>query len=138
MYEDDEDDRAPSYRVGYRRPPKEHQFQKGRSGNPKGRPKGVNNLATDMDQVRSQLLTITEGGKQRVVTKQCAMVTSLWNKAIEGDTKAMALVAALLGRQQDSEAGAPHAASTADDALIIDLFLKSRGPKTNDGEGDGA
>jgi Family of unknown function (DUF5681) len=33
-------ERAEAYAVGYGRPPREHRFAPGRSGNPRGRPKG--------------------------------------------------------------------------------------------------
>jgi hypothetical protein len=48
-------------KVGYKRPPKTRQFQKGKSGNPKGRPKNTRNLKTDL----AEELTSRISGKQR-------------------------------------------------------------------------
>lgn len=78
--------------VGYGRPPKRHQFPKGRSGNPKGRPKGARGLKTDLKAELASLVAITENGKTKKITKQQVVLKSLVAKAAKGDTKAASQV----------------------------------------------
>lgn len=77
------------YEVGYGKPPKEMQFTQGKSGNPKGRPKGSKNLATSFIEVGREVITVTEGGRTRTMTKSDAVVHQLTNKAASGDPRAM-------------------------------------------------
>ena len=86
----DSDD-AP-YAVGYRKPPAHTRFQPGQSGNPRGRPRGVNNLATDLAQELSATIQVTEGGVARAITKQRAMVKALLAKAHKGDVRAISVL----------------------------------------------
>jgi Family of unknown function (DUF5681) len=51
--------------VGYRQPPKTTQFKKGKSGNPRGRPKGSRNVGAVLRDVIDQKVQITENGKIR-------------------------------------------------------------------------
>lgn len=56
-----------NYEIGYRKPPKAYQFRPGVSGNPKGRPKGVKNMDTIMQEIFFEPVTITTKGKVRKI-----------------------------------------------------------------------
>lgn len=88
----DASDEGDQDEVGYGRPPKKHQFKKGRSGNPKGRPKGARGLKTDLKAELTSLVAITENGKTKKITKQQVVLKSLVAKAAKGDTKAASQV----------------------------------------------
>jgi hypothetical protein len=76
------------YEVGYGKPPKEMQFVRGKSGNPKGRPKGSKNLATAFVEIGRERITVQESGRTRTMTKAEAVVHQLTNKAASGDPRA--------------------------------------------------
>jgi Family of unknown function (DUF5681) len=86
------------YKVGYGKPPKSGQFRRGKSGNPKGRPRGSLKLATDLAAELNEQITVREDGKPRRVSKQRALIKSLMAKALQGDVRANAAVLALYAR----------------------------------------
>lgn len=86
------------YKVGYGNPPKATQFKRGKSGNPKGRPKDSLNLATDLAAELGEPITVREDGRARRVSKQRALIKSLMAKALQGDVRATVALLALYAR----------------------------------------
>src|ERR1051325_4957680 len=76
------------YEVGYKRPPQHTRFKKGKSGNPRGRLKNVQNLKSYLAEELESPITISAQGKKKTVTKQQAFIMSLVARAIKGDPKA--------------------------------------------------
>ncbi|WP_371225363.1 DUF5681 domain-containing protein [Roseovarius sp. 2305UL8-3] len=123
-----------SYDVGYGKPPKSGQFQKGKSGNPRGRPKGARGLKTDLKAELGERVTITENGRTRKLTKQQLMVKQLTAKAVKGDMRAISKLAelaiSLLG--PDDEIPVSTSRLLPEDDAILQQFLERQGGKPGD------
>ena len=78
------------FEVGYGKPPKATRFQPGKSGNPKGRPKGAKNLTTLIQRELDEGVVVREGGKRRKVAKRQVVAMQLVKKAVEGNDRAIA------------------------------------------------
>jgi hypothetical protein len=106
-------------KVGYGRPPKANQFKPGKSGNPKGRPKGSLNLVSDLAAELGEPITVREDGRTRRISKQRALIKSLLAKGIQGDVRAAAAVLALYARVNID--GADDGSTSIDDAELAIL-----------------
>ncbi len=84
--------------VGYKHPPREHQFRPGQSGNPSGRPKGARNFKSELREELSELVTVRDGEREIQVSKQRALIKSLVAAAIDGNQRAAASVLAMCVR----------------------------------------
>jgi hypothetical protein len=85
-----------AYEIGYRKPPAATRFAKGKSGNPKGRPKGSRNLEGQLRAELDRKIVVTEGGRRRTMTRQQALISRIMASALQGDHKATTLLLRLL------------------------------------------
>jgi hypothetical protein len=131
--EDNED-----FPVGFGKPPKGSQFKKGESGNPKGRPKGSQNLATLFEKTIRQKVTITENGRVRVVTKAEAMFLQMVNKAAKGDVKASHEVRYWSQRFDDfpKKAGPDPVTYESDQAVMEGIIKRMQGTNLSEAQSE--
>jgi len=79
------DEFTDDYEVGYGKPPKKSQFQKGTSGNPTGRPKKARDLGATLLREANSLIPITDNNGQKMrISKHDVAVKVLLNGAMKG------------------------------------------------------
>jgi hypothetical protein len=115
---------ASTYTTGYKKPPKEHRFRPGQSGNANGRPKGRKNTATLLREILDRKIAVRNSSTIRKISVREAILTRFAESALKGDTKSAAF---LLQRDDGTEAVQENAdtATTPEEQEIIDRYLEA-------------
>ena len=115
----------PDYVVGPGRPPLETRFQKGRSGNPRGRPRRAKNTLTLLREALDRRIEVEEDGRRRKCSKHELGLARLADKFAAADPQAAKLILGLMletERRPPPEPEVPPASDEAD-KLVIDNFI---------------
>ncbi|ESY27706.1 MULTISPECIES: DUF5681 domain-containing protein [unclassified Mesorhizobium] len=95
--------KSADYSIGYGKPPAETRFQKGMSGNPKGRPKGKKNMNTIVRETLFGPIQIQQNGRTTTVTALEAILLKMRNNALSGDFRSAAHALQLASRCAELE-----------------------------------
>lgn len=120
--------------AGFKKPPKATQFTHGKSGNPKGRPKGRRNLKTDLTRLMEKRVQIREDGEQRYVSGLELMLLKLFEKAAKGDAKASTQIFNMLMKLEakDPPKAEPAIVTENDRAIVADFLRRNSKPNAEE------
>ena len=121
-------ERGGAYEVGYGKPPLHSRFGKGRSGNPRGRPRASKNLGTLLNDALNERVVVVENGRRQRISKREAIIAQLVNQSAKADLRAIKIH---LDIQQQIDGRAAAAGENGDspdkldktDQSIIDRYL---------------
>lgn len=110
--------------VGYGRPPREHQFKPGQSGNKGGRRKGSKNEATIINELLNRKIDIRENGRVRKISVLEGILTRFADDALKGKDKSAAF---LFNRKQQLESSSEQPANDVldmDDRKVLEFYAR--------------
>lgn len=112
------------YDIGYGKPPKQAQWKKGQSGNPKGRPRRDRNVGALVAALLAQRIVVRAGKTTKRRTRLEHLVHRLFEQALEGDPRLMKM--ALDEARKDEERAETEAPEMgqADREVIEAMFRR--------------
>jgi hypothetical protein len=121
------------FAVGYKKPPRHSRFQPGRSGNPRGKQKGVRNFGTDVKRTLEVPVRLNDQGRARRVSTQEAALLRLREMALNGDPRSIVQILELAKIFNNSTAveSVGDEARAAEDQAILNAYaeeVRSRPP----------
>jgi hypothetical protein len=78
--------------VGYRRPPSEHRFRSGQSGNPEGRPRGAKSESTILREILGRKIETRIGGHVRKLTVLEGILLRIADDSLKGEIRSAAFL----------------------------------------------
>ena len=136
---------------GYKNPPKEYQFKKGKSGNPKGRPRKQKQPSSDLNldimaslhRELAKTISVQENGQHRVITKLDAIFAQLVAQSVNGKPSQQKMLLSLLtqDKHQATVQETLEQMQSYDEDLLNDLydqlnFMGDNAPDDPDSLGD--
>lgn len=110
---------ASADKVGYKNPPKEHQFKTGQSGNPAGRPRGRRSATSGVMKVMGRRIPVTIGSETKKMDPEEAIYFTMLREALNGNVRcAVVILDALKKARQDR--AAQELVGADDDQLLQD------------------
>jgi len=110
--------------VGYGNPPARSRFKKGQSGNPTGRRSGTKNLKTDLSEELQESVMVREGERATRISKQRAVVKTLVNRTLKGDSSASRTLLGTINKlfDQKDDMDDTDTPLGADDVEVLEAF----------------
>lgn len=131
-----------NYDVGYGKPPKHTRFQKGQSGNAKGRPKGSSNIRSAMIRALRGKVKVIGKGQPVQMSRPDAIALKAIEQAMKGHPKHLAILMQAGDKEEEKiEAArtkqAEKAEANPNDKEIIELYMSQLNRQSGDTPGGG-